>query len=266
MTVPTAKGLSEELALAEIEAQAGSQFHPAVAKAFVAVRRGYDPATVLDAEELGGSSVALLRWPVLRPDQAARRSHARGRRLLCHGPHRAWNRCAGRYCRRCRRGRHRGAALYLRRRQTRRLVARLAVAAAEPASDRAGVFANAAAAFASEATWAGLVEWDSDALAGRLAFEWGSEAPNPEALVSWFLRDADTDEVVLREHGDALGARGSYLAVPLQDGAAVTAYLVVGFDEAPGGHVLSALEHLPAELRGRLARATPAPVPLQAAS
>ena len=262
---PYREGLSEELALAEIETHAGSQFHPAVAKAFVAVRRGYDPATVLDAEELAELRSLSFDGPSGRGER--RDTHM----LVVVGsfvtaliglgtglPAVTAAGVAG--------GVTVALLVSLRRRQTRRLVARLAEAAAEPASDRAGVFANAATAFASEATWAGLVEWDSDALAGRLAFEWGTEAPNPEALVSWFLRDADADDVVLREHGDALGARGSYLAVPLQDGAAVTGYLVVGFDEAPGGHVLSALEHLPAELRGRLARATPAPVPLQAAS
>ena len=37
----------------EIERGSGTQFHPAIARAFVAVRRGIDPAGVLAAEELG---------------------------------------------------------------------------------------------------------------------------------------------------------------------------------------------------------------------
>src|SRR6266581_4481301 len=49
---PYRAGLSHEAALMEIERHAGTQFHPAVAKAFVAVQRGVDPATVLSAEEL----------------------------------------------------------------------------------------------------------------------------------------------------------------------------------------------------------------------
>ncbi|MGZ4419655.1 MAG: HD-GYP domain-containing protein, partial [Gaiellaceae bacterium] len=49
---PYRAGLSHEAALTEIERNVGTQFHPAVAKAFVAVRRGGDPATVLSAEEL----------------------------------------------------------------------------------------------------------------------------------------------------------------------------------------------------------------------
>src|SRR5438132_7367205 len=49
---PYRPGMSREEALAEIERHAGTQFHSAVAKAFVAVQRGADPATVLSAEEL----------------------------------------------------------------------------------------------------------------------------------------------------------------------------------------------------------------------
>ena len=49
---PYRAGLSHEAALTEIERNAGTQFHPAVAKAFVAVQRGADPATVLSADEL----------------------------------------------------------------------------------------------------------------------------------------------------------------------------------------------------------------------
>src|ERR671923_135692 len=49
---PYRRGLTREAALAEIERNAGTQFHPAVAKAFVAVQRGIDPLTVLAPEEL----------------------------------------------------------------------------------------------------------------------------------------------------------------------------------------------------------------------
>ena len=49
---PYRPGLSREAALMEIERNAGTQFHPAVAKAFVAVQSDVDPATVLSSEEL----------------------------------------------------------------------------------------------------------------------------------------------------------------------------------------------------------------------
>src|SRR5258705_3000286 len=49
---PYRTGLSHEAALREIELNAGTQFHPTVARAFVAVQRGIDPSTVLSAAEL----------------------------------------------------------------------------------------------------------------------------------------------------------------------------------------------------------------------
>jgi HD-GYP domain-containing protein (c-di-GMP phosphodiesterase class II) len=48
---PYRRALPREAALAEIERQAGAQFHPAVAKAFVALERGGNPAAVLTAGE-----------------------------------------------------------------------------------------------------------------------------------------------------------------------------------------------------------------------
>ena len=48
---PYRVGLSTEEALAEIERNIGTQFHPAVAKAFVALQRGQDPYANLNPEE-----------------------------------------------------------------------------------------------------------------------------------------------------------------------------------------------------------------------
>ena len=49
---PFRERMGREQALAEIERESGSQFHPVIAKAFVAVQRGQDPADVLTPEEL----------------------------------------------------------------------------------------------------------------------------------------------------------------------------------------------------------------------
>src|SRR4051794_21221894 len=49
---PYRPGLTREEALAEIERNLGSQFHPVVAKAFVALERGLDPQQVLTPDEL----------------------------------------------------------------------------------------------------------------------------------------------------------------------------------------------------------------------
>jgi HD-GYP domain-containing protein (c-di-GMP phosphodiesterase class II) len=48
---PYRPGLSKEEALAEIERNIGTQFHPAVAKAFIAVQRGMNPYDALSHEE-----------------------------------------------------------------------------------------------------------------------------------------------------------------------------------------------------------------------
>ena len=48
---PYRPGLSKEEALTELERNIGTQFHPAVAKAFIAVQRGQKPYDVLTPEE-----------------------------------------------------------------------------------------------------------------------------------------------------------------------------------------------------------------------
>jgi HD-GYP domain-containing protein (c-di-GMP phosphodiesterase class II) len=65
---PYRAGLPEDEALAEIERNIGKQFHPAVAKAFVALRRGEDPFSALTPEEqeqVRGAS-APYRVPEIR--------------------------------------------------------------------------------------------------------------------------------------------------------------------------------------------------------
>ncbi|MFL5927429.1 MAG: HD-GYP domain-containing protein, partial [Gaiellaceae bacterium] len=49
---PFRPALTHEEGLAELERNSGTQFHPTVTKAFVAVQRGIDPKAVLTAEEL----------------------------------------------------------------------------------------------------------------------------------------------------------------------------------------------------------------------
>src|SRR5262249_46148241 len=61
-------GLSTEEALAEIERNIGTQFHPAVAKAFVALQRGDDPFEALtpdEREQIRGSATPY-RVPEIR--------------------------------------------------------------------------------------------------------------------------------------------------------------------------------------------------------
>ena len=65
---PYRAGLGTEEALAEIERNIGTQFHPTVAKAFVALQRGEDPFSVLtpeEREEIRGASTPY-RVPDIR--------------------------------------------------------------------------------------------------------------------------------------------------------------------------------------------------------
>ena len=74
---PYRRGLSPDVALAEIEAGSGTQFHPLVARAFVALQRGEDPLKALSQSELRElRRAAHARWrPLghslrLRPEAA----------------------------------------------------------------------------------------------------------------------------------------------------------------------------------------------------
>ncbi len=66
---PFRPALSDEDALAEIERNAGTQFHPALAKAFAAVKRGLSPDDVLTEDELSAIRDSSERSPV-RPGVA----------------------------------------------------------------------------------------------------------------------------------------------------------------------------------------------------
>src|SRR5438045_8552805 len=61
---PFRPALSREDALAELERNSGTQFHPTVAKAFVAVERGEDPAALLSTGELAQLREAAIPYPL----------------------------------------------------------------------------------------------------------------------------------------------------------------------------------------------------------
>jgi HD-GYP domain-containing protein (c-di-GMP phosphodiesterase class II) len=58
---PFRPALSREEALAEIERNSGTQFHPTVARAFVALERGHDATALLTADELAQLRDAAIR-------------------------------------------------------------------------------------------------------------------------------------------------------------------------------------------------------------
>src|SRR3954451_22974430 len=61
---PFRPALSREDALAELERNSGTQFHPTVAKAFIAVERGHDPVTILTDDELAQLRDAAIPYRV----------------------------------------------------------------------------------------------------------------------------------------------------------------------------------------------------------
>ena len=74
---PFRKRMSREDALEEIEKGSGTQFHPVIARAFIAVQRGEDPTAVIRAEELTAIRDASALAAVDRPRPASSRSDGR---------------------------------------------------------------------------------------------------------------------------------------------------------------------------------------------
>jgi len=213
-------GLTEEAALAEIARNVGTQFHPAVAKAFIAVQRGLDPYSALSAEEqeeLRGSA-APTKLPVLpgafdvreQPELAALGGLiaalagvglganwliAAGSVLLCGG-------------------------LVLRatvRLRSARLRSKISATLADGTRDQ--VFERLASVLehALDGDWAALVSWEEDGLGGRLEAERG-QGPPERTLMSWLVREAESREELLAATADELSTPGDhvYVALPLR--------------------------------------------------
>src|SRR5438552_1229284 len=211
---PYRPGLTHEAALAEIERNAGTQFHPAVATAFVAVRRGLDPLTVLSAEELAeirGASTPY-RIPLVGVGELKERPEllALGGVVLALaglGFGQTWLTASGG-----------GVALAgLALRIVVQFRAGRAAASVHRAlaagNERREVFQRVAAAMSSAChhSWAALVSWDEDGLGGSVEAERGAGGPKPAALASWLVREAESGR-------DAIVAAGAELGV---DGVAV---------------------------------------------
>src|SRR5436305_12098401 len=179
---PFRPALSREEALAEIERNSGTQFHPTVARAFVALERGHDAAALLTAEELAELRDAAIpyRLPVIpgardlrdRPELIAIAgvtlalvAAAFGQLELVYG-----GAAVGLF----------GLLLYVRRRAC---VARLT----QTMLDAVGGVQSREASFdeltsvlerACGATWSGLIDWEEDGLGGTGSRERGTAGPH----------------------------------------------------------------------------------------
>jgi hypothetical protein len=253
---PYRRGLPAEIALAEIEDKAGTQFHPAIAKAFVAFRRGLDPIQVLTAQEL-----AEIRR--LEPARPARPKLRLGSEVVVAGSLVA---ALGSY--------GLGAPLLtvpallfgaagllrnrLEHRRTRVLTAALRSALARTDTGLTALAAVAEAVGHNRPIhWAGTFAWDVRKSAGSAELVWdpAGQAPGETAVTSWFLREADWSDRPLVSSGAELGRDYGHVALPLGHGGSSTGYLVVGVS----GDVRAVADAL-AEVGDALAEAL-APVP-----
>jgi HD-GYP domain-containing protein (c-di-GMP phosphodiesterase class II) len=228
---PYRRALSPDEALTEIERGAGTQFHPLVATAFVAMHRGQDPAAVLSSEERG-ELIRLCRrrrGRLLEPIRLAdSQTFSLGAAILGLAAvgfgylelgAAALTATAGAI-----------ALTHLEERRGRRLAAVLRALPAPPSSaqdqlERAGSVLAAHA----PVRWAGLVEWHQRALDGRIVGEWGDSSARPRdtALTSWFAREVEADEELLQITGSQLGRDGVYVAVPLSRDGSPAGFLVL---------------------------------------
>jgi putative nucleotidyltransferase with HDIG domain len=269
-------GLQPEEALREIEAGAGTQFHPAIAKAFVALERGRDPAAVLsEAEraELGTLFAAPRAAWRDRGRTLARRTDvlvAAGlvAALVAVGFDRPAFALAGLAL-----AVGIGAASARAHFAARSLRALLGRALA-PDLGREPSFRNVVACLERESvvTWAALVDWDEDRSAGAVAAAWRGErdVPAETDLTSWLLSEADAGGELVVTAGADRRRRETRVALPLRRDAATVGYLALAFRGSVPRHVEFALRRCADELARGLAEArgdaAPLPRPVAAAT
>jgi HD-GYP domain-containing protein (c-di-GMP phosphodiesterase class II) len=246
---PYRRGLSPEAALMEIERNAGTQFHPTVAKAFVAVQRGIDPTAVLTPEELAEirAASAPYRIRVVGVGELKERPEllALGGVVLALaglGFDQAWLTGAG-------------GAIALAGMALRAVVqvraGRTAAALHRSLSgndERTDVFRRVAEAMSAawHHSWAALVAWDEDGLGGTVDAVTGADGPAQAALMSWLVREAESGEDAIVAPGAELGVDGIAVALPLRrDNSALVGFVAFLAPKLPPRHVeLALLESL----------------------
>ena len=250
---PFRPALSREEALAEIERNSGTQFHPTVARAFVALERGHDAAALLTADELAQLQDAAIpyRLPVI---PGARDLRDRPELVAIAGVTLALVAAAFSQLELVAAG---GAAgvigllLYVRRRIR---VARLT----QTLLDAAGQGENRESSFdaltsvlerACDATWTSLIDWEEDGLGGAVRRERGTDGPHLAVLTSWLVREAESGETLLSAGGFELQHEGVVVALPLRrENSALVGFLVLAVPRRLPAHVELALTEAADEL------------------
>ena len=262
---PFRPALSREEALAEIERNSGTQFHPAVAKAFVAVERGQDPAVVLDSDELAELRDAAIpyRLPVI---PGARDLRDRPELIAIAGVTLALVAAAFSQLELVLAGSAVGLfglLLYVRRRTR---VARLTQALLDTvgrAQSREASFDDLTAvlARACDATWSGLIDWEEDGLGGHVTRERGTDGPHLAVLTSWLVREAESGETLLSVGGFELQHEGVVVALPLRrENSALVGFVVLVLPRRLPAHVGLALADASDELALALAHRPEQPI------
>jgi putative nucleotidyltransferase with HDIG domain len=243
---PFRPALTHEEALGEIERNSGTQFHPTVAKAFVAVLRGEDPKSVLTASELTElrDAVVPYRLPVI---PGARDLRDRPELIALGGVTLALVAAAFSQVQIAAAGAVAGAAgllLYVVRRVR---VGRLSDALLEAIGHGAGrdqAFDALAGVLerTCESRWTALVDWEEDGLGGVALREHGSGAPPAPALTSWLVREGESGDSLLTTGGFELGGEGVVAAVPLRrENSALVGFLVLALPRRLRAHAELAL-------------------------
>jgi HD-GYP domain-containing protein (c-di-GMP phosphodiesterase class II) len=242
---PYRRGLSHDAALGEIERNAGTQFHPTVAKAFVAVKRGLDPLTVLSAEELDEirRASAPYRVGIAGPTELKERPEllALGGVVVALtglGFAQGWLAACGV-----------GVAVAgLTLRALISIRAERVAAALHRAlghdGDRNELFARLVQTVTRvwPHEWIGLVSWDEDGLGGSVQQASGTDAPPTAALTGWLVREAESGRAGIVASAAEFGREGIVSALPLRrDNSALVGFLVVAAPRLPRPHVELAL-------------------------
>jgi HD-GYP domain-containing protein (c-di-GMP phosphodiesterase class II) len=243
---PFRPAMSRKAALAEIERESGSQFHPLLARAFVAVQNGRPVTDVLTAAELnelrdactpprrrllgslGGEVVAPVPLGVVGALVAVVGLSIGVVELVALGLAAAGLGAST-------------AALHELR--SRRLSAALRRALDGEWARTEEVFDRVADSLErSGATSVALVSWNDDGLTGRLVCSRGAEAVDDAELISWLVRHADTAEGAFSAGLFDLGASDAHLAVPLRrENAELAGFLVLASPRPPALHVTRSL-------------------------
>jgi putative nucleotidyltransferase with HDIG domain len=243
---PFRPALSRDEALGEIERNSGTQFHPAIANAFVAVQRGQDPATVLTPAELAEIRDAVLPYRLGRAP-GARDLRERPELFVVGGVAAAL--VGAGTGERIVLGVGIALAVFgvafrsLRLLRVRRLTGNL-MRLVRTSADRGEAFDRVSALLERTAavTWTGLVGWHEDSLGGAIERQHGADPPLEPALMSWLVRQAESGESVLRASGLDLSREGVLVALPLhRENSALVGFLVLAAPRQLPGHVELAL-------------------------